>query len=812
MVTARTRRVLCAAISSFLLCSCAGAGSPGGNLPAPTGAATGQTTGNACSRPNEIPRVNNIGLQSFLTFEQAPGARDSKGARNEVTVPVDGRNLAPPCAYVSVRITGSVPAQPGTDYRIQWDTELSDDPNNPSKTYANTAKSYSNPDSFDVVLKDAFLSRLSTGDQITIQVTVSQPAEGPCGPRIVSFATRTFTLYTVPDYRTKVIAARIAPHDFHAFPLPDKEVEELFGPLIAQQFYVVRLSVRNTESETKLISTGMITASGRALVEAQVEKGSNACGKPAYTLPVTVVPSSLQQTYTILNDEEVTQPRSWVFRGLEFAGSLASAAAAAFGGSVVVQAIGLFTGNAIPEGKKLVPDRWPGYKSNIVQYAMQDLIKVPSNSISDHKLLFFSKKNIQGIISDQTFYLEVGRSGKTENVNPVSRNMLGFWSHNTSVPSVHVISLAFDSLDLRFEKVFDVGKLSIKDRITVLIKALPNQIDELERLDKEWASGVGRFGDRFTGQQWTDLNNLLTKGKGLKDAYINALAKVSADEKKKLEPDTGPKGSELLDQTTALVAAFAPSSQAAYRKDIITSPEYGLDALRVAQASVSQFAKALAGGAELPSESELTKIEVALTNSKRARAFYGTAADALANSELKAVLANVQSTAENASAAKPAPDQGTATGKFQDAAEKGLPVLQQLITTLNSARPNSGLNLMAAVKWPSVGGAAKEGGKPASILLDSSTISAQTGQIDLTITAPTDGKEYFVTVSGSQIPKIESATPAEVILKVVDSWKIIKGGKATLTLSGLKVGESVGVVVLDRDNKQAERKDAVVSP
>lgn len=332
------------------------------------------------------PRIHNIGLQSILTFEPKLADRQADRGSRAVRIPVDGRDLDPRCVRIGVLITGTVPLGvwgDSADDRVKAEYVVNKPPAD-------------RPDSFEVILLEPLINRLKSGDQVTVQVTISQLAGRPCetfGERLVAFASRTFTLYSVDDYRTKVLNARIGAHDIRAFPLPDKEIEELFGPLIAEQFYVVRLSLRNTDPEAKLVSTGMITATGRALVEA---KGGG-CPQPAYTLPISVVPSSLQQTFRILDDEESSQPRAWVFRSLEFAGALTTAAISAFFAPVnATKALALFTGVGIPEGKKLVPDRWPGYKSNIVAFAMPDLIKVPAASVSDHKLLFFSKKNLEG--------------------------------------------------------------------------------------------------------------------------------------------------------------------------------------------------------------------------------------------------------------------------------------------------------------------------------------------------------------------------------------------------------------------------------
>jgi hypothetical protein len=642
------------------------------------------------------PRIHNIGLASILTFEPRPAAGDA-GRTRAIRIPVDGRDLDPRCVRIGAIVTGTVPI--GT-----WKDDA-------YAEYFRSDPAADRPDIFEVQILPPLVDRLKSGDQLTVQVTLSQFAKSNCegiGDRVVAFASRTFTLYSVDDYRTKVLGARIPAHDIRAFPLPDDEIAQLFGPLIAEHFYVVRISIRNPDNETKLVSTGMITASGRALVESR----SKGCEQPAYTIPVTVIPSSLQQTFKILDDEESNQPRSWVFRSLEFSGALASAAVAAFGFSLdVSKAFNLVTGIGIPEGKKLVPDRWPGYKSNVVSFAMQDLFKIPAQSVSDHKLLFFSKKNLQGIIADQNFFVDP--QGKTEDLSRI-RQKFGFWTRNTRIPEVHVISLAFDNLDVRFEKVFEVGRLTLRQRLASLVAAVPTRISALEAIDTGWPKG-GRFDDSpLTATEWGKVDAVVKTAATPADSelvrvYQAALATLEEADRTPMESD--PKLSELLTRFSALVAVFDPrSNTVGYRKDLVTSPEFGLSALRVQQAKVTEMSRTFTAGPE-PDETDVAKIETMLANNRKALDFYAAAAHLLANPGLVQALGALKDAARplpekaqkaRASGATEADRKAFTEAKdaLKKAAAPARTTLDRELKSLQATRPDGALNLMSSVPWP----------------------------------------------------------------------------------------------------------------
>lgn len=381
-----------------------------------------------------------------------------------------------------------------------------------------------NPDSALFILTNDYLKTLTSEDQLEIHAMVSQhdflEENGKrAEKRAVSYATRTITFYSDRDYRTKVLSARVPTHDIEAFPLPDEEVEKIYGPLVSDNFYVVDLSIRNRNNVAKLVNTGMIVARGRAIVTKQEpvaplptlllpwkwfggssEKDKD---KPEYTIPVSVVPRSATLMYTVLDDEEVEQPRAKFFRGLELVGAIASAVTAPYGGIAANQAANLFSGVFIPAARKALPDRWPGFKRNIVNNAMQDLLKIPANSVAGHKHLFFSKNKIDTLISDQSMfdlrYLDYYAGPFTNwrsEVPPMpelgsltflpTAGMIDFRQlrdkPQSGAPSTKVISLQFDNMDIPFEEVVESAEGQTRVILANLELDLNRQIEKLERI------------------------------------------------------------------------------------------------------------------------------------------------------------------------------------------------------------------------------------------------------------------------------------------------------------------------------------------
>jgi len=454
---------------------------------------------------NRHPRVHSIQSGNILHFlskeDQSPG---SPLEEQIIQIPIEGRDLHPDCVDFKVVILGK------TFRSIQ----------HPEKYLRLEPPTSRNPDSALFILTNDYLKTLTSEDQLEIHAMVSQhdflEENGKrAEKRVVSYATRTITFYSDRDYRTKVLSARVPTHDIEAFPLPDEEVEKIYGPLVSDNFYVVDLSIRNRNNVAKLVNTGMIVASGRAIVTKQEpvapwltsllsRKGLGRSSeedkaKPEYTIPVSVVPRSATLMYTLLDDEEVEQPRAKFFRGLELAGAIASAVTAPYGGIAANQAANLFSGVFIPAARKALPDRWPGFKRNIVNNAMQDLLKIPANSVAGHKHLFFSKNKIDTLISDQSMFgfEYVDRYGRFRIETPPSLELgnlaffpaAGIYDWRTfrdkpqsGAPSTKVISLQFDNMDIPFEEVVESAEGQTRVTLANLELDLDRQIEKLERI------------------------------------------------------------------------------------------------------------------------------------------------------------------------------------------------------------------------------------------------------------------------------------------------------------------------------------------
>ena len=438
-----------------------------------------------CSGRNYQPRIHGIGHSNILIFDPTHPS--------ELEVVIEGQDLVIKEAITTKPEKSDVAEEPdeSTKSKAKTNEQKSIKCVEARISVSGTVQAADRKDYelvkvgegfIKVKFKIEYLQKMVSGDEITIFVNVvnhqklaknrlSTVQKSASHHPTAAYAHRKFTVYHAAEFREKVMGGRIKASDFRAFPLPKNEAEKLFGPLIADNFYVVRLSVRNTTGEDKLISTGMITASGRVLVEPD--------NGPSFTMPVELTPSSLEQAYTILADEEVNQPRTRVFRGLEFVGALATAANLAFGGSTnLTEGIGLFTGVLIPETRKLWPDRWPDYQRNIVAFAMQDLTKVADGAVSNQKLLFFSKSKIEGVMSDPNLFA----TGQTEG----SRFLSSFGALTSGwqpkQPNAAVISVAFDGLDIPFENVVSVASVSAQERLgnaQVRLRDLENRMNDL---------------------------------------------------------------------------------------------------------------------------------------------------------------------------------------------------------------------------------------------------------------------------------------------------------------------------------------------
>lgn len=481
---------------------------------------------------NRHPRIHSIQSGNILHFQSKEDQSPSSTLDEQIIqIPIEGRDLHPDCVDFKVVILGK------TFRSIQ----------HPEKYLRLEPPTRSNPDSALLILTNDYLKTLTSEDQLAIHAMVSQhdflEENGKrAEKRAVSYATRTITFYSDRDYRTKVLSARVPTHDIEAFPLPDEEVEKIYGPLVSDNFYVVDLSIRNRNNVAKLVNTGMIVASGRAIVTKQEpvspfptlllpwkwfggSSEKEGKDKPEYTIPVSVVPRSATLMYAVLDDEEVEQPRAKFFRGLELVGAIASAVTAPYGGIAANQAANLFSGVFIPSARKALPDRWPGFKRNIVNNAMQDLLKIPANSVAGHKHLFFSKNKIDTLISDQSMfdlrYLDYYAGPFTNRryeVPPMpelgsliflpTAGMIDYRQlrdkPQSGAPSTKVISLQFDNMDIPFEEVVESAEGQTRVILENLELDLKGQIDKLERI----RSNVGQVTFDSTSLSYKQLEKV----------------------------------------------------------------------------------------------------------------------------------------------------------------------------------------------------------------------------------------------------------------------------------------------------------------
>jgi hypothetical protein len=253
---------------------------------------------------------------------------------------------------------------------------------------------------------------------------------------VLASGTRTFQLYTASTYREKFLRKRLSLNEIKAFPLPDAQAIELFGKVVQEQFYIVALSVQNTSDQDRVINTGLINAYGRAIVYPAKTDDD----RRAFTIPVQIPPQSLQQEYNIVSGPKWARPREWVFRSLEFGGSLATAIATGFQGTPdLIRALGVYSGVGVPAFGKLWPDQVPNYLANIVNFGMPELIKISQNGSMGFKLLFFSKDDLHSMISDPSMFAE----------NSYLADALG--AEHLKKPRTYVVFLSFDTMEVPFE-------------------------------------------------------------------------------------------------------------------------------------------------------------------------------------------------------------------------------------------------------------------------------------------------------------------------------------------------------------------------
>lgn len=542
------------------------------------------------------PRIHSIGSSRFLVFE--PESKDNPSPTLDIIV--EGSELyLIPCTKADVKILGTVNAKEGADYEVVEPTQFGS--------------------AFTIRLKKRYLSRLKSGDQLEVWISIDGHSSSvtpenadPHGrkrqsTRVLTYATRRFSLYSLDDYRSEVLANRVKAHNIHSFPLTKEESNQLFGPVISDNFFVVRLSIRNDQEVDKLISTGMILASGRVMVEPKD-------GSVPFTIPVELAPESLEQIYTILDDEEARQIRPRVFRGLEFVGALGTAANLAFVSSkLVTESLSLFTGVFLPETKKLWPDRWPGYERNIVAFALQDLFKVPKGAVVSHKFIFFPKNKIEGLISDHHL---LGRFRRP--VGFIERVIGPNVPKQPAQPRMAVISVAFDHLDIPFENVFSVSARTLQERLA------DAQVD-LRDLIRVW---------RNIGLAWIPQDPALFMARLRRDQLTTAQKKITAAQTALSAFKSSGADNDITKETrlallaeikklAAVAKALEPDEVKAKKAGLLKNEIYGLDELEFQEDQIAAIRKGLTRGAsEIGYEDQIKRIKNALSGAKKARVFY----------------------------------------------------------------------------------------------------------------------------------------------------------------------------------------------
>jgi len=601
------------------------------------------------------PRIHNIGLQPVLTFEKQtsriPVSSDTSTQR-AVRIEIDGYDLDPACVTFYMQIGGTVPLL--RDYPKYMDYFF----NKPTSDH---------PDSGSIALLEPYINRLKTKDQLSVSITLSKRRYGgQKDDQIVSYASRVFTMYEIEDYRQQFLKSRLSPSDINPYPLPPDEAEMLFGPLVRQNYFVIRVSLRNEETDTKLVSSGMVRAYGRALVV------PNDNTLPTYTIPITVAPHSLQQIYAILADEEVNQSRPEVFRGLEFIGALATAVNALSVNAVRAgKNIGIFTGVFTPELRRAWPDRWSGYQRNLVNFAMPDLMKVPASSVADHKYLFFSKKEIEGLIQDQNIY------ATSPNDRAIAKHVR---QESKQTPDVVLISIGFDNLDIRFEKVFDISKSTARDEVLELTIELPRQIEEFKTLKASWMTGKTGFSN-LSKADFDDMRKLI----------LASIAK-QGNRKDSIKPTRDNINDDVLKPIYSLTEAIEPKGGSALDNDLLSKSDFSLAALEALAAPLHRTTQDFARGVDSQAiASDVSKIKETLKAAKNALEFYRRVADFLKSRKTKELLGKL----DNATGGLTDKDKSKAAETQLVATHKAL---KDQIENIHALMP-ANAKVMASVTW-----------------------------------------------------------------------------------------------------------------
>lgn len=457
------------------------------------------------------------------------------------------------------------------------------------------------------------------------------------GDRLESVSVhRDFTFHEVSEFRDNFIGTRILPDDISAFPLPADEVVDLFGHYIAYNYFVVRLSLRNTDQTDKLVNSGMIRVSGRAMVEVDLD-GRDGDGKGdykksiRYTVPIEVTPHSKEQIYTVLDDTEIYSSRSFVFRWLEFGGALATGYTTAFINSeTTAKGVGLFTGILTPELRKLWEDRYPDYKRNIVNYGMEDLTKVPANATTAHKFLFFPRSKIETVVLDPGAY---GRKASTSDWPRAKRlkedetrnslfdprtffGALSGRSHSVGYkqPETYIVNLLFDNMDIPLEYVSHPTDVRLAETVVMLETAALSEIRFRTEMRDHWRAGETLPIDVLRGLTFTEWSSLESAIIQIQDtAKQTKLAGVLEDDASKLK--------NVIDAIQNLSSLLEEDGR--WKNHLLMHEDTAIADLSFYEESLKVITRALARG-EAPAQydEKLARVKAFLDEAKKRRSFY----------------------------------------------------------------------------------------------------------------------------------------------------------------------------------------------
>ncbi len=414
--------------------------------------------------------------------------------------------------------------------------------------------------------------------------------------RAIYTASRTFTFYEYQSYQDDYESKRVSPANIMAFPLPNEEAKKLFSKRIADNYFVVRLSVRNTEAEDRLISSGMIRARGRAIVQKNPPFINT-----VFTVPVEVSPHSLQQVYAVLTDTASDTTRAILFRSLEFAGAIASAYTLGFNASETTKdAVQLATGVGIPGLKELYTDKEPGYRRNLVNFGMEDLVKVSKGSVTSHKFLFFPKKAIEGLVIDQLSYSYAGFTGGT-----------------FKPPVAQIAYLIVDNMEIPFENVFQAEPADIRTRVLELKTDIEDQMKRLDGIRKSWRAD--------------DTNSVFEGNLRLASFLTDSNAVTAALVKKQKELMTLAATNELVLAVATFVELAAAFQPEAIVQGILFENYQDLDSLKF---ELEEIQHALSGGMPASRYEKTIKEAKSLADKNRLiLGFYSEAAKLLSDQQ-----------------------------------------------------------------------------------------------------------------------------------------------------------------------------------